>query len=357
MKSNKFFAGLMLATTLYGVASPAFAEAHVPIGYPFLRGYGSPQHIADVMQASFKSDPEGTKPMDPSCSPKNRNVCSTADQLHRMLLKADPAGAPENLKDVPAYLRTLVLRSLPQGVMMWSACLVRDKDSPPNVDIFFTKWDCELRVAKPGEMGYFNPVTNKQVMQGNCSNPLGLPDEEHECVIKAVYLRPRDTLHRFWLGSVPFPSGNCTPAFKAPGATTWSPVPHKVCPKCDGSAPLKDASQLYGWNSSARIWNEETLTVTAETEGYYLFREPVEVTKISTSEAVDAHCVVYADGTMTVPTFIKDKSFWKRYAYLTYGSPTIPGWDGGLPKPWRAYPSLKDEPTTATELGNEIKPF
>ncbi len=252
----------LLAST--GAAAGFSTAASAAIGNPFLKNYGTPQHIADALEASLPRDKSGNGRalIDPKLCHTNGS-CATAENFLDQLQFADPGGAPQTVQELPAYLRSLVVVDTNPDDVYSMSYLVPDGYggwSPAHGDANHKDL---TRHFKPGEKAYMNPKTGKIVLAGDCSNPIEFKVDD--CLYIDLGVDQGQELHGFRLNQSS-PRDKCGPLLLLAGATGYV-MPTDDCPRANCTA-VRPAQFLGG----VPIEDGETFSFRAPVTGRYILR-------------------------------------------------------------------------------------
>lgn len=294
--------------------------AYAAVGEPFGVGYNNPRELAAAIRESFKRDPRGERPVDAKKCLPNGYSCASAQQYLEGFQKSDPGANLRSVQELPAYLETLV-EGKPEGDY-WMACLKKGSMT--------AMWNCLSRPLERNERAWKNPLTDKFVLAGKCTNPMGLRVQAPECIEKHVYLEKGDEHHTGLLGPDALPKSTCTAILKA-GETEWSNLLLDECPRagCDYSGPSRDLKLPV--QPGIRV------SYRAETSGWYKLRLPASMLR---SEDVIVDCVIKPNRTQSRGMITAKRHYHQGIAYLGYapGDSKFRGTHPKLTVPKGAFP-------------------
>ncbi|MBP7741073.1 MAG: hypothetical protein KA104_00080 [Candidatus Pacebacteria bacterium] len=274
--------------TLASVASPtrhSFCAGGVP----------STQELARRIDESLKKDSSGKRSLE-GCR-ANPNQFLSAFQAN------DKEAGLANVYQLANFVRTqLVLTTTPVGQKYWSACILNNGSVLAH---------CISREPHAGEKVWMNKTTGKIDLQGDCANPVEMPDiPQSDCIQKYVYLKPGDEHHIGLLGPDMMPPSACLALLKA-GETEWNNVVLDECPRCSFEGPSKDLGlKQQSFTSRTRV-----ISYTAQQEGWYKLRLPKSML---TSSNVIVDCIIKPDGTQSRGMVTDRYHYRKGVAYLGY---------------------------------------
>lgn len=226
MKSLLFVALALLFAALGGTA-----RAESQLGNPFCKGQNQ-ESFAQLIEQSVARDESGNTPLDPEAC--GLAVPATPNQILEMIPVSDPDAGIADVSELAAYVRSLEEVAAPAG-RYWSACLKNSRQSP-------TGWrpeaNCIARDFRPGEKVLQNPKTGKIVFQGDCSNPVQLPERRADCAYIWVHTDSDVTgIRLLEAGPEELRDEECRPAILRAGEDDYESPWHDDCPqvRCDFS--------------------------------------------------------------------------------------------------------------------------
>ena len=270
---------LALGLLFAGVATnAAMSGVHEPFGV----GYANPSELARAVRESSKKDPLGKLPVSSTRCLANGYSCASAQQYVAGFKLADPDGTRDlTVASLPEYLETLV-EGQPDGEF-WMSCLTNNREA---------LWNCMSRTLdlSKGERAWMNPATNRFVLAGKCTNPMGELVRPPECVYIDYYLKIGDEVHIVLLGRDPLPKTACL-AIQRFGETEWRNVLLDECPRdvCTYDGPVADLKLAL--QPGLRV------SYKAVKEGWHKLRLPHMMLN---SEDQVVLCVIKPDGTQSL---------------------------------------------------------
>lgn len=299
-----------LGVLLLGMAS---GTAHASQWHRFMQPRPNPQVLSQDVAKNLAEYPDGNHAIDgPNCG----RTCATPGDLLDMLQHADPTAHLEDVKQLPAYLASLVVAKAPEGEFMM-ACKGGDgsADAPPI-------WDCMSRHFHAGEPCFMDPRTHICVLAHDCTNPVGVRIELSGCLELHVGLMAGDEIHIGFLSNAGFPEGRCRVLIQKTGVEGHGTPPLDECPRdrCDFSAP---SAYLH-----LPVREQPRISWIAQAAGDNVILLPTEFLK---QNGVLVLCVVKPDGRQTLGRVIDKTSFIEGKSYVLYH-----GWS--LDAPWDGRP-------------------
>ncbi len=307
-----------------GVATSAVSGVHEPFGV----GYANPTELARKVRESFRTDPQGLRPVNSTRCLANGYSCASAQQYVAGFKLADPEGTRDlTVAGLPEYLEKLV-EGQPEGEF-WMSCLTNNREA---------LWNCMSRTLdfKKGERAWKNPMTDRYVLAGNCTNPMGELVRPPECIYIDYYLKVNDEVHIVLLGPDPLPRTACLAVQRA-GETEWRNVLLDECPRdvCTYEGPVRDLG--LSLQPGLRV------SYKALREGWHKLRLPH---MLLTSDDKVVLCVIKPEeGTQSLGKPISKRHYrpvdGRRVAFVGYSGyqPSVPPSGGSLHR-WGAFSKL-----------------
>lgn len=326
---RNFLVGLAM---LFGVALGSTALA-APLGNPFCKELENPTELAGLIELSLASDPSGNTPLDPvRC--KMKTPAAPNDFL-RVLSESDPQSGVTAVNQLPAYFRSLVEVKTP-ATKYWSACLKPTRSTPSG---WIAEANCIARSFHKGERAWANPVTGKIVLQGDCSNPVQLPEPPKiECAYIMVRVEQGDRALRvaeYTKNGVPLTDKLCNPAIKQVGSDDWESPWFEHCPNID--CDFRGPDRVYG---TAGYGRTRKGSFKLSGPGWVILRVPVHVTDARSPYGY-AWCL---DGHLghSCTNLIMPEDYRHNLAVLSYEPGLLPRQWNGTPSLWRFDGSCRD---------------
>ncbi|MBP6860565.1 MAG: hypothetical protein KBC38_03340 [Candidatus Pacebacteria bacterium] len=312
---------ILLALLFFAALGIDVSQAR-DLGNPFHKGVSSPQQLADIIRANLALDSSGESMLSPErCATAGDRSCAAPIDYLEAFRLADPGAADQlrSVSDVPDYLDGLVPVAAPGGRYRsaWLKPTTTRKSG----------WKAEFggleRRFHRGESAYKNPRTDKIVLMGDCTNPVGEP-ERPQIVCAYIMLRV-DTDDRSLRVAEYSKNGrrlvdrDCNPAIRQVGSDSWESPWFEHCPRFD--CTFAGADRTLGGYGYQRTRKGSFALGEA---GWVVLRVPVHVTENGSAYAYNFCIDSYIYGDSCGITAVPGDYYTSHVAVIGYRSGEYP---------------------------------
>jgi hypothetical protein len=199
---KKLYGAIFALALLISFGGAHEAKAAEPSGHSFCpAGFSDLEDLAQRMDRALVADPTGEKQV-------KIEKCH-ASMLHFLVAfqTIDPGAGLTDVKQLPDYIRSLVVMPTEAGLEYTSSCLKDRPNGVRDVDL-----GCDTKEIRPGEKVYGNPKTGIKVLKQFCANPGAVENPpvvvQARCIPYRFPSMPGTPIRVAYIGANPLP-GRC----------------------------------------------------------------------------------------------------------------------------------------------------